>query len=58
MYAYSMCYLFFDESLRGVHVMLDRQVHELVLQLGLHHARPLRPNHLYRFLYVDLTVET
>jgi len=50
-------YLFFDESLSGVHVMLDRQVHKLVLQLSLHHARALGPNHLYCFLYINLTVK-
>lgn len=38
-------------------MVLHGQIHKLVLRLRLHHAGPLRPDHLNGALYVDLTVQ-
>jgi len=52
------CYLFFNQALCSVHVVFDSQVDKLVLKLSLHHAGPLRPNHLDCLLNVNFTFQS
>lgn len=54
-----MSYLLLLQSLLSrVYVLLHRHVDELVLGLGLHHARPLLPHPLDGFRDVDVTIQT
>lgn len=49
---------FFQPLLLGLDVLLNSHVNELVLCLGLHHARPLPAHHLDRLGDVDIAVQT
>lgn len=51
-------HLLAQTQLLGLDVPPQRQVHELVLRLGLHHPRALPPHQLDRLGNVDVAVET